>query len=887
MSDTAERPNSNRSPSLGNPSDAELAAAARQGDKRAFVEIVARYQAMVCGITLGILGDFASSEDAGQEAFLLAWRRIEDLREPARLRAWLGQIARNTALAHLRRRRPCETLPDDATFADLSRSPDEAAASEEEVTLVRECLARLPEPYRLVLVLYYREGQSVRQTAEALGLGEDAVKQRLARGRVMLREQVSSRIESALIRTAPSALFTLAIASAIGALAPPVAVAGSVFASATATASAPASTSHAAFPFLDTLLTAMSASKIATPAVLCLVAAFCIPIGYQIHPRPAVPRPDARFDASAATSVAVDSHASSRPPESAIVAEWRALHDRHGTNAAAMPQLFAAISDLPDSFRRRAFGTALISEWVEIDAAGGLAFFLEPGRSTSHRKSFFLEWLGKDPGAAVDTLLNSPSRKNGQETARDCLPDIARLAPDRVPEIASKLPGPEGYWERQVQDAFGLLAERDLAAARQAAERVEGENRAQALEGVARTWGKTGFPEAVAWARVLPEGTDRDEVIRAALIGRASVDPIGALESVGMVPAGGRYAHFASTTGARVLQEAAKSDFDRTARWLAEHPGQFGHDDLHGLAQTVTERLHTDPAAFLSARSDDGSLAALLPALSSALLNEGGGQRQLVWDWLRTQPRTPSTEALGLRVLESAAYQDPSLAIRLAADLPAGTEGDRSMAQVARCLLSGVGGLDRYASLHAQAPERLRQALMQSAFDDYLRGDTIDDPSRWVSRLSELPEGSRNQARISLSRAWGQLDPENAIAWASSLPAESTRSEAVAAAVGAWAAKDARGAADWLNSLPTGIGRDQGSASFAAAIASSYPQEAWDWTLSIQEPALRIQAAAGTLKGVARRDAALARRWIDQGPFTPADKGQLHAAVTDAIHKRK
>src|SRR3989442_12050508 len=55
--------------------DAELVHAARQGDKRAFVEIVARHQAMLCGIALGILGDIAAGEDASQEAFLTAHRR--------------------------------------------------------------------------------------------------------------------------------------------------------------------------------------------------------------------------------------------------------------------------------------------------------------------------------------------------------------------------------------------------------------------------------------------------------------------------------------------------------------------------------------------------------------------------------------------------------------------------------------------------------------------------------------------------------------------------------------------------------------------------------------------------------------------------------------------
>src|SRR5438552_5589607 len=93
-------------------SDAELVHAARRGDKRAFVEIVARHQAMVCGIALGVLGDFAASEDAGQEAFLTAWRKFHDLREPERLRAWLAQIARNAALGQLRRRRGHDALDD-------------------------------------------------------------------------------------------------------------------------------------------------------------------------------------------------------------------------------------------------------------------------------------------------------------------------------------------------------------------------------------------------------------------------------------------------------------------------------------------------------------------------------------------------------------------------------------------------------------------------------------------------------------------------------------------------------------------------------------------------------------------------------------------------------
>src|SRR5262249_4987998 len=141
-------------------SDAELVHAARRGDKRAFVEIVARHQAMVCGIALGILGDFAASEDAAQEAFLTAWRKVHDLREPERLRAWLGQVARNAALGHLRHTRRHDSLETAPMLADQSPAPDEAAAIEEEAALVRKSLAKLDEAYRVPLILFYREGQS-------------------------------------------------------------------------------------------------------------------------------------------------------------------------------------------------------------------------------------------------------------------------------------------------------------------------------------------------------------------------------------------------------------------------------------------------------------------------------------------------------------------------------------------------------------------------------------------------------------------------------------------------------------------------------------------------------------------------------------------------------
>ena len=852
-------------------SDAELVQAARRGEKRAFVEIVARHQALVCGVALGILGDFAASEDAAQEAFLTAWRKFHDLREPERLRAWLFQIARNAALGHLWRRRGDDALDDVLNVADESPTPDEAAANEEEAALVREFLAELTEIYRMPLILFYREGQSVRAVAEALGISEDAVKQRLARGREMLRERMSGVIEKVLTRTGPSPIFTMAIAAAIGALATPAAVAGSVFAAASAAASTTSTAAASATPFL----TAMNISK-SMVITAALVTAVCIPVGYHVATGGQPLRETHNASQVEAGLRTTAQKAAPSYENSALFAEWRLLHDTHGRSSEAMPALYQAIADIKDPFRRRAFRAALIAEWAQVDPAGGLAFFVGQVRDASQRRQFLEEWLARDARGAVAALMASGPGWEGM--ARDCLIEIARRVPSRVADIVSRLPKSEDYWDTKVRDAFAIVAEGGFTSARSAAEAMTGPNREQALAGVAQAWAKSDMAGAVAWAKALPEGTDHDEVIRAALLGKAAVDPAAALDLVGLVPPGGRQGYFATTTGARVLAEAAKTDFDATVAWIAAHPGRLRDHDMEGLATAVTERLNANAAGFLTSRAADGSLLAIMPAISSAILNEASGQRAAVWDWLKTQPDNEALKSLKEGVLRSAGYQDPGLALRLVADLPRTPEGDSLMQAVASSVLNSGSMLYRFDKLLEQAPERLRQPLIEAAFN-FLRADSIADPQRWIARLSLLPEASRARGTESIAHAWAEQTPEAAIVWVSSLAPGETRNGALAAIASTWAAKDAHGAAEWVAAMAPGAERDCSAGSLVLAIAETFPLEAWDWALSIGDMGERTRAATHAAKTMAARDPATARQWIETGPFTPEVKAQLQSAL--------
>lgn len=199
--------------------DAELVGEVAQGDRAAFKLLVERHQSAVCGVAYSVCGDFAGSEDIAQEAFVAAWKQLADLRDRSHFRSWVCGIARKRALQHVtaaQRRERRETVAQETGVADaLDVSPFDAAVAEEEKALLWKALARLPETYRETLVLYYREHQSLSAVAEALDLSEDATKQRLSRGREMLRAEVERLIVSVLGNTRPGVLFTLAVMTAL------------------------------------------------------------------------------------------------------------------------------------------------------------------------------------------------------------------------------------------------------------------------------------------------------------------------------------------------------------------------------------------------------------------------------------------------------------------------------------------------------------------------------------------------------------------------------------------------------------------------------------------------------------------------------------------------
>lgn len=184
---------------MGHPiavSDAELLEASKRGEHAAFGTLVERYQDIVCAVSYSRTRDQALSEDVAQETFLAAWRQLDQLREPQRLRAWLCGIARN--LAAKARKRTAREMPVDDPVVPAGDNPFDAVSEAQAERVVGDALARVPDTYRDVLVLYYREQRSIRDVARALEISEAAALQRLARGRQYLADGVTSLVESSL-----------------------------------------------------------------------------------------------------------------------------------------------------------------------------------------------------------------------------------------------------------------------------------------------------------------------------------------------------------------------------------------------------------------------------------------------------------------------------------------------------------------------------------------------------------------------------------------------------------------------------------------------------------------------------------------------------------------
>jgi RNA polymerase sigma factor (sigma-70 family) len=221
--------------------EAALVSQSLAGDRDAFAAIVGRHQSLICSLAYGATGSLSQSEDLAQETFVTAWKQLASLRDHSKLRPWLCRIARNLISDKLRleSREPSHAAERVDCLMDLpspESHPLQQVIGKEEEAILWRAVDRVPEIYRVPLVLFYREHQSIAEVAEAMDLNEQTVKQRLSRARKLLHKEVIGFVQGALKQTRPGPGFTAGVLAALPAVLPPASEA-IVAASGTVTAS--------------------------------------------------------------------------------------------------------------------------------------------------------------------------------------------------------------------------------------------------------------------------------------------------------------------------------------------------------------------------------------------------------------------------------------------------------------------------------------------------------------------------------------------------------------------------------------------------------------------------------------------------------------------------
>src|SRR6266581_5666417 len=192
------------SPITGGEDDLALIELVLAGDHRAFEPLVRKHERRVFRVVLAVLGSVEDAEDAMQDTFVKAFRHLDQFRRDSRFTTWLTRIAVNEALQKRQARKNSVSLQESPEveskslprrFEPWTYNPEKLYGKQEIRRIVEGAIQALPPIYRETLVLRDIEEMSAEEAAGVLGIKVPALKSRLLRARLLLRESLGHHFE--------------------------------------------------------------------------------------------------------------------------------------------------------------------------------------------------------------------------------------------------------------------------------------------------------------------------------------------------------------------------------------------------------------------------------------------------------------------------------------------------------------------------------------------------------------------------------------------------------------------------------------------------------------------------------------------------------------------
>ena len=190
---------SGKAASAGIPDERGLLERLRSGDEAAFEELVQNQQGPLYGFLLRMTGEPDDALDLVQETFIRALRGLSAFRGESTLKTWLHRIAMNLFLNEKRKPQRETVTPEEVESTQPGvwdrltgrvPEPEEVVSNRQEMARLEKAILKLPEEYRSVLLLRDREGHTAQETAELLEVSVSAVKSRLHRARIFVRQEM-------------------------------------------------------------------------------------------------------------------------------------------------------------------------------------------------------------------------------------------------------------------------------------------------------------------------------------------------------------------------------------------------------------------------------------------------------------------------------------------------------------------------------------------------------------------------------------------------------------------------------------------------------------------------------------------------------------------------